>query len=865
MAVGTIAANVAVAVASSLIVSLITPSKGVSGSSRDREAEVPKSEFGGAIWEFYGVVRRNSCPLIWADKLDKIVEEKDVGKGGGGGEGAKETTFLMDAAWLIGSPIKEVHRIWLNSKLMYSKFDSSEENQNFYDNHLEIYDGTQTTPDPTIVDHEGSDVPSFTGRSYIVIRDLDTREFNGGTSLPKVDIEAKGVKSNDNPTVSLETIFDDILKKSGLDSSEFDISDISVDKRINGFPFKNDGIKYREILEELMEYFQIVSFDSNGIKYFKFMNNSQTPIEIPNGALGAKEVNENQKEIFKEKFVNKNEIPSKLEMNYKNINNNHDQGHQEIYNPIQQDRNPKTIDTDMVLNDPYVLALLSNMLKQTQTQKIKYEFTVTPDYALKPSDKIKLPIRQYQEKAEVKSVTLNANFSLDVEAVLYGHRTIRNSPTTVNINYGKYDVNYGDSQTYDSTSDSPNYELVNVSSDNSIFDETNKNDVDGVSYNDNKQVKKYNKATTRQMDIDLLRDTDVENGIYIAVEVDSPWDSGVTYMSVGDESNYKPKVQFNKPSVTGETVTGTLDSGYSLGERDSSSVIEVELFSGKNEGLKNVTESELKLGKQVALIGNEVVSFKNANEISTNKYELSEFIRGFRGWNVPVHGIPERFILLTSHIQRIPTTLDMIGEVLYFKTVHFGQPLSAVNSTSVIFEGNSLKPAPVKSIIALKDEIGNVKFIWQGQDRLGGNNTGEAHDRYEIDITDASTGSIVSTLEAGPDNSDFRSIVYSTNQQQNDGISDINDIEPTFYKMSTVVGRGYPVTKPAPLSFSLNSGSLIDNKNFLGVPNPQKDKRLVSDFSTGNHLQDGMILAEQNTFYYKLNLRDLMKNNWLFD
>ena len=861
MAIGAIAVNAAIAIGTNLLIGLLTPSQKTSKSAKRAEANTPKSEFGPGIWQIYGSVRRDALPLIWADTLDEIVKEEEQDRGGKGGGGGSVTTekifYLMDAAWLIGEPIEKIKRIWLNGKLMWSEQDTSEDGQDFFDNHVEIYDGTQISPDPTIVDHEGSDIPAFTGRSYIVIRDLDTQEFDGGTSMPKIDVEIQGKISNPNGGVSIEDIFNDILLRSGLEQSEFDLSDISGSYEINGFPLKNEGEEYREILEELMEFFQIISYDIDGVKYFTFQKrDNQIPIKIPAADMGTKEIDEGQKDLFKETKINENENPSRIEIEYSNINNNHDSGHQQIYNVINRNDNPKNIQTDAVLNDTLALFIITNILNQIESQKFKYEEIFLPPqyFNLKPGDRILLPIRNYHEQAQIKRINLNANFSVEIEAVLYGFQSIKNAQPSNNVDYSRYNVVPGDEQVFDSESQNENE--INITESSSDIEKVEENDVDpGLTYSSDKQIPtQYTKAIPHPVDIPLVSETDEENGIYVAIEAQQPWRKGELYISIDDESNYTPFATCISTSVVGTVSAGSLDSGYEKGDDDNTSSITVSLSSNLNKGLKNVTDNEFLAGKQLALIGSEIVSFKNANEVSPGVYDVSRFIRSFKGWEVPSHSSNERFILLTGYLKRIEGRSDFIGRTAYFKIPHSGQNLDRVSSRSLTIQGESLKPAPPTNISATEDIQNNLKISWQAQERGLGKTAGENYQNYKIEILDGPDGNVIRSEET---NKNY--FIYEKSQIDSDGI-DINDLNLKIYKKSSAVGWGHPA-EAYPVSLNSQSNESVLDKvfNVISYPKSQGNAPKTIDLFPEKTSPTGTdkLLVQSTSDYSYVNLENI--------
>jgi hypothetical protein len=164
------------------------------GSDRTRSVEGPRladldvmaSTEGAPILRVYGRARV-AGQVIWATKLEEVVntstQTSGGGKGFGGGGGTTTTTttysyFANLAVGLCEGPIGRVGRVWADGKPL----DLAGIN-------MRAYTGSETqTPDPLIVAKEGSGAaPAYRGLAYVVFERLPLEKF--GNRIPQLSFE----------------------------------------------------------------------------------------------------------------------------------------------------------------------------------------------------------------------------------------------------------------------------------------------------------------------------------------------------------------------------------------------------------------------------------------------------------------------------------------------------------------------------------------------------------------------------------------------------------------------------------------------------------------------------------------------------
>lgn len=119
--------------------------------------------------------------LIWATRLEEIVNAQKVG-GKGGGPSGTQITYTYRANFAVAvcaGTVAHFGRIWADGKLL----DTS-------DLTIRTYTGSETqSPDPLIVANEGA-APAYRGVAYIVFENMDVTDY--GSRIPNIELEVWG-------------------------------------------------------------------------------------------------------------------------------------------------------------------------------------------------------------------------------------------------------------------------------------------------------------------------------------------------------------------------------------------------------------------------------------------------------------------------------------------------------------------------------------------------------------------------------------------------------------------------------------------------------------------------------------------------
>jgi hypothetical protein len=248
----------------------------------------------------------------------------------------------------------------------------------------------------------------------------------------------------------------------------------------------------------------------------------------------------------------------------------------------------------------------------------------------------------------------------------------------------------------------------------------------------------------------------------------------------------------NKDATVGKAIDTLADIGDPW-IWDEGSSVNVRLLD-PSDTLESATELEVLNGANLALLGDEVIAFRNVTQESDGTWTLMGLLRGRKGseWATGSHAANEYFVLLASTlIDHVELPEDDLSEWRWYRAQTLN---SNVFSVTQPFEltGRNMMPLSPQHVAGSRDESGNLTITWIRRTRIGGEwvdggdaSLGETTESYSIDIYDGST--IVRTLT-----SSTASVVYSASNQTTDfGSVQWTDVHIEVFQISATVGRGF--------------------------------------------------------------------------
>jgi hypothetical protein len=640
-----------------------------------------------------------------------------------------------------------IRRLWFNSKLVYDQSGeatsiSKTNSTNWAAKYLRIYTGTSNqSPDSLIQASLGSNnTPAYRNRVYIVLERLPLEEF--GNRFPQVSAEIVTAGTVASPIrVPLSTILKYCCTESGLSLSQVDTSLLELEEayllggnQIEGFLIDKSKSP-KEIIEQLQQIFHFHIVESEGkLKFLPYERPSVLnilPSDLACHEYGQTRPDKNYEQLRQADL----ELPTEISLTF---NDPHFQYQASVARAKREgnpgkESNPQ-ITFPIVATKQQAREIAERILYLIWLRRRSFKFTLPPKYLyLEAGDVVTLPLATGSQKVQITKLTVGANFILEIEAVAY-------DPTRLSVAENDADI-------------VPTPNPVGAASDTNLL----------------------------LLDIPLVQDSDLDNGLYLAADGDENWKGAAIYVSRNGGASYNFAKTFEQPSTKGVCNT-TLGGG---GE----ATVSVTINDGE---LESVAAGDLEAGENTALVGNEIIRFETATLTAPRTYTLSKLVRGVRGTEafISTHGSGERFVLLSDYLVRVDGLTSDLGQSLQFKAITGDQSLEDVDAVTVTPVGNSLKPYSVVNPTATKDLTGKITFSWQRRDRKAGEATtytnlplSETSESYEIDIMNG--GAVVRTLTTlSP------SVAYTVADQTTDFGGLQTTVTVRIYQLSSVVGRG---------------------------------------------------------------------------
>jgi hypothetical protein len=226
---------------------------------------------------------------------------------------------------------------------------------------------------------------------------------------------------------------------------------------------------------------------------------------------------------------------------------------------------------------------------------------------------------------------------------------------------------------------------------------------------------------------------------------------------------------------------------------DEISTVTVNLLYGE---LSSDTEANVLNGYNLALLGDELIHFKNAELVSDNVYILSGLLRGLRGtdWAMETHAEGDQFILLTPDTVKIMHgAAAEYNMVRLYKAGSFGSRLqdTYVEFTHTAVARKCLSPCQLGGG---RKSDGAINFTWVRRDRLGFSwidsdaPMSETTEAYELVIYSDNTYTTVTRTVTGITSPTYE---YTAADQVTDFGIIQNPVYWEVFQISSVTNRGY--------------------------------------------------------------------------
>ncbi len=198
------------------------------------------------------------------------------------------------------------------------------------------------------------------------------------------------------------------------------------------------------------------------------------------------------------------------------------------------------------------------------------------------------------------------------------------------------------------------------------------------------------------------------------------WRRAAMLLSVDGGMNWQEAGSTALPATMG-TADTVLGSGSSL-LTDRVHTVDVTLLNN-NMALQDADEAGIRTGRNLAMIGNELIQFRAASPLGANRFRLSGLNRGLRGteWamasHMTGHMTGERFVLLEADTLAALSVQAGVAEVRVI-AAGLGDGTTPPQRVAVSPGQALLPPSPVH-LSAIRLANGDTEIRWNRRSRVG--------------------------------------------------------------------------------------------------------------------------------------------------
>ena len=550
---------------------------------------------------------------------------------------------------------------------------------------------------------------------------------------------SSGIVRVPNP-VSCDSIVKDLCLKSGLTNNLFDVTDLA-DILIPGFTVSSIDAA-RSHIEKLQVAYSFETFETDGKIIFKKESSAIADLTInPDYYLTELDGQDSEFEVT---HLNIMELPREMRVRYIDREKDFQDGEQYARRDAipGQNRNIEQFEAPLSLNADEAKMIASKLLFLAVARSKQYKFSLPYNYLdILPGDTYSISLKQdLVDYVKILKTELGANYETTVEAVSY-------DATLFGINI-------------------PAPSFANPKTDNfEVIEDT----------------------SVLLLDIPIWDENAGNNIVYGAAAGETLAWQGGNIFEINADTTLSLLAATSASATLGITLNtlGVSSDAYP----DYFNLLNVKVSVGQ---LTSATELAWLNGANLALVGDEIVAFKNATLIADSTYQLSQFRRGLFGtdYAIALHSMSDRFVLLDGNIQTFPDIQSNLNLTRVFKGVTNGQDPEEEPAFAFANTGASLRPLSPVHIAAHRDGVGNIYIKWiprtrkysDWQDDIDAP-INEEFEAYTIEIFNGAN--VVRTVDTN-----YSGYTYSTGDQQSDFGSTQTQLTVRVYQLSASVGRG---------------------------------------------------------------------------
>lgn len=649
-----------------------------------------------------------------------ITETDDSNSGGKKAPNVQTATQTCSLAIAIarGNPVgrddNTVRRIWANNEPVWSHRPELGESSPVVSEKLSTcditnYPGNETQPpDPTIqADKGAANTPAFLGTQYSVLANLLVNNFG---SIPNLSFEV------DSGEWTLEEVLLDILSMVGIDASLCDFTNLSG-ITVEGFviPARVEARAAMGMLCDMYD-FDLTEYDGKirsivrggGVDYTIAYDELASTSGKGTGSSSARRVS-----IVSKQEV---ELPHDLTVSYHSEGNDFQNATQRAEVRTMFSQEPVTLSFQATLTDERARTIAETRLRADIAGRSDLTFTVTYRFLKStPGDIVDLEIKPDGTTMTVQLVKLDAVV-----------------PGLITVTARSYDP-----EAYVQSVEA----AANDSSPGGVF------------------VPSQTYWVMAEVPAPLDAYADKVYLVVAAGRLDTGWKGGEVLAT--DELGKDPETgmyggvnrnSFAKSCTFGEADTALAD--YTGPGIDYVGTVDVILKGGSP--LQSITFDQLLEGKNLAILGQEIINFQTVTDLGDDTYRLSTIRRGRRGTEqaASTHIIGEPFILINGREQYITYKSIAKGSTIDFDFFDFGSAANLGVQTTPTLLCKTRRPySPVLLTSVRNGGTNDVALSWVRRVRKDGELVDlydapldEDAEVYTLEIWHPSTATILRTV-----------------------------------------------------------------------------------------------------------------------
>lgn len=581
-------------------------------------------------------------------------------------------------------------------------------------------------PDPTMSAIAGKPIPAYQGRAHLVMKNLRLKDF--GNKLPLLTVEVVRAQ-NDN----LRDVIEDLTERAGVSSDLLDLDDIPywsdaltrpeavyedqvnsrtadteakrLDSLVPGYGIMR-RTTIRAALEVLCDAFRLDVAEMGDKLVFRPKNRAGPDHTIDYSELNAREAGDAPQSRITRVTRDPLEVPRLIEVLFHDIEREYQNNSARWMRTQAEGSHSSTVELPVVMY-PYVAkAWARSKLQEIWANRTTVSFSLPPKYSyISPTDVLRIVT---DKQVGVNDSGFPVYFSIDTKVTTLtrgkdGTLQVEGVITTSSV----YDADYGETLGWEN-----NY--------------VSKAHRDTVPFT---KAQFHEPRTTLR---GLLAER--KAGFYVGLCDDNSndWPGAILYKDTSAnfvDPAYGKARPFNTPAAIGLVVAGALEPAGMIAEGKSEIV--VRLYSDI-AFLSSITDEDLFNKENMAVIGGEVVCFKEAELVGPRLYRLyGGWLRGLGGSIVTEHILGEGFMLINDAIlhSNVPVGVPYPDDVVvqnewdnypirrWYLPTTSGQYLSIARPVRMHMRGDLIRPMPPVLTYAYHYlATGDVEVRWARQD-----------------------------------------------------------------------------------------------------------------------------------------------------